>query len=104
MLREDFGEGATSAWLRPSQVGAGLDPIRGISTSIEATAEGGGGRENVCCADVVAGSNLKSCMSFGVGVADSDCEIAATNARASLDSSRLKVLIVDSIHWGFSAG
>lgn len=104
MLIEDFGEGATSVWLRPSQFGVGFDPIDGTSTSIEAAAEDGGGRENVCRGDVVTESDLESWTPFWVGVEDFDREIVATNARASLDSSRLRVLIADNIHWGFSAG
>lgn len=104
MLRDDFGEGATSAWLHPSKFGVGLDPIEGISTSIKVAAEGGGGREKVWCAGVVIESDLESCTSSGVGVVHRDCEIAATNARASLDSSQLRVTMADRIHRGFSAG
>lgn len=104
MLREDFGEGAKSVWLLPSQFEVGFNPIGGTSALIEAAAEGGGGRENVSRADVVAESDLDSCMPFGVGVEDCDCGIAATNVRASLDSSRLRMLMADSIHRGFSVG
>ena len=100
MTGEDFGEGETSVWLRPSQLGVGFDPIGGALTSIE----GGGGRENVCRADVVTESDSESYTPFGVGVEDCDRERAATNARASLDSSRLRMPMADNIHWGFSAG
>ena len=102
MLGDDFGEGITSAWLRPPQFWGSLIPIGGMSTSIEPVAEGGGGRENICCAGAVTEPDAELCTPFGVGVVDCDCRMAVTNARASLDSSRLSVLIAESIHRGFS--
>lgn len=102
MFRHGLGEGETSLWLRPSPFRVGLSPVGGTSTSIELVVEGGGGRENVWRADVVTESDLKSCGLSGVGVAGCGRKMAAMNPRTSLDSSRLKVLIADSIHWGLS--
>ena len=104
MLRDDLGEGTASTWLRPSQFWVGLSPTGGTSGSIGPVPDGGGGRENVCCADVVTESAVERCTSFGVGFVGRDCEMATTKARASLDSSRLRVLIADNTHWGFLVG